>query len=173
MKTQRSGRKLLIAALLLMPLMIGTSPIVPLHRYIIKGHISRPEGREKGNFIVTVMAKFVTNLPEPEVWELTSDTGPRPSNYIQCITDSTGLFYLDVSSTRKADSIAVKVSAPDKPAFVSTYVSLKDAVLTEIVSRYSNPTEPGCSGCGSEPQYSTYVSTFQYTFPDKTVNLPY
>lgn len=173
MKLFSTKWKILLAAVMVLPFMIGTSPIIPIHRYTIKGQISRPEGRGKANFVVTVMGKFVSNLTEPQEIELTSFIYPKSSNRIQSVTDSTGMFTLDVSIDRKADSIAVKVSAPDKPSFVSSYISLKDAALTEIVSRYTDPTQPGCSGCGSEPKYTNYVSTYQYTFPDQTVSLPY
>lgn len=164
--------KLLISALILLPFIVGNSPLVPFHEYKVTGHIQRTGGGLKQNFILTLIAKYSSTLDE-KVIELKSSNGPSPSNYIQCITDSSGLFYLDVTTKEKADSLAIIVSTVDKESYESKFISLNEFKKTESYIDITNDTKYGCMGLSSEPVFEKQLERYIYTYEDQKITIPY
>ncbi|MGE5682025.1 MAG: hypothetical protein ACM34K_14245 [Bacillota bacterium] len=172
MKPKFINWKHLLIIIFTLPFIIGTSPKPALHQFILRGHIDRPGNREKQDFIITLAVKFSYDQNR-QVVELTSGTGAQPGNYNQSVTDSSGMFYLDVTATRPVDSIAVKVKAVDRTDYISHFFSVDEAVKTEVRSKWQSGNASGCMGCGTEPEYTDYISAYQYHFPEMTVNVPY
>ncbi len=160
-----------IAILILLPIMLGTSPRpLPYHEYVIHGSLARASEGSKQNFVVSLVRRM-RNFDPDSLVELVPGWALYTSPALKAITDTNGAFMLDVQATSIADSIGIKVSAADKPVYVSGLIAVP-STRTEITEQ-SPSTSHGCHGCESTTGPDTYVVGYRYQFPDLSLAIPY
>lgn len=159
-------------ALLFGPMIFGTTPTPPYHQYLVEGHVQRSTGGPKQNFLVTMLGRFsVLSAPTDTTLELVGKNILYPSNVSKSVTDTSGHFLLNLNAQWKADSLAIKVVAPDKPDYVASFFFVPEANATftgEIPAESS-----GCNDCATVTPGGSFIAGYQYQLPDQTVVLPY
>jgi hypothetical protein len=154
--------------LILLPLIVGTSPLPPpYHQYRVTGTIERAGGGPKQNYVVSLVGKFAGFLPDSIIDISSFDSGTVD----QCITDTSGYFYIDARAFAEADSISIKVSAADKEPFIAP--RWLHPVASIVITGELNTQEPGCTGCSSvETASSPYVKGYLYMFETQRIVIP-
>lgn len=169
-KVTLTNSPLLLTAgiLILLPFIVGTSPLPPpYHQYRVTGTIERAGGGPKQNYVVSLVGKFHGFLPDSIIDISSFDPGAVD----QCITDTSGYFYLDARAFAEADSISFKVSAVDKEPFIAP--RWLHPVASIVITGEINTHEPGCNGCSSvEPSSSSYVKGYLYMFETQRIVIP-
>lgn len=85
----------------------------------------------------------------------------------KAVTDSSGLFVLDPQTGFKADSLAIRVSAVDRPTYPSELFALP-ASRTEIL-RQTAAEMSGCRGCETVTPAGSYVESYRYEISVTTI----
>lgn len=116
MNPSRSSRmkrlaQVLIGSVLLLPWIIATSTTPPpYHQYEVRGTIARPAGGDLQNFSILLYGLSGTGtyhrLPGSYTPPITDDVRPG-------LTDSSGAFYVQMTSPDTIDSLKIAVLAPD------------------------------------------------------------
>jgi hypothetical protein len=167
---RRSTLSILII-LLLGPVIFGTEPLPPpYHQFRASGQLARTTGASKENFIVTLVGKFSYPARDTTI-VLTSGFAYYPSKTPVSMTDTSGIFYLDLKSQFKPDSVAVQVSAVDKPITFGTFLAVPEPSITFTEEYQEQRT--GCSSCATSEPMHTYVTGYQYQLPTLFVTIPY
>ena len=162
---------LLVAFCLYFSVSIATPPtLAPYHQYNVSGKIERISNSSKANFVVSLVGKF-SDINKDSIINITKVNTTEKNENEKYLTDSTGNFIIIVSSTIKADSLAVKVSAPDKQDVIGFFFTVGAPSFT-VQSEYVEDR------MGCECEYSTdakkYAETkyYRYDFQNKTVTIP-
>lgn len=160
-----------IAVMILFQLTIGTEPLPPpYHQYFVSGIILRGPGLPLNNFVVSLRGKFPYSTPDSVVSVMVYRVTANNERY-PAVTDTAGRFYLIVATLPKADSLALEITAADKPTVLGQMIAVPRqgiSLTTEDVV-----AEPGCSGCGKEPDSRVRVIGYQYFLPEQTINLTF
>jgi hypothetical protein len=159
-----------LSAWMLGSIVFGSAILPPAyHEYIIQGQVERQNGGSRENFVLTLAAKFHF-LPQDSIIELTDGRILYPSNISISVTDTGGHFYLDLKTGDKADSIAIKVAAVDRPAYLSPFMVVPQPSRTLMGETQSQTS--GCKGCENITPAESYVAGYEYQFPDQIIVLP-
>ena len=157
--------------LLLGPLILGTEPLPPpYHEFLQAGYVDRPFGGSKQHFIVSLVGRFPYYYPDSTI-ELAAGLALSSSNAAVSVTDTAGFFRIDVKCPVKPDSLAIQVSAVDKPVLRGPFFPVPEASMT-ITGEYQDP-HSGCSGCNTNEPMQTYVKGYRYQLPIQRIALPY
>lgn len=152
-------------------LSIATEPsLPPYHQYYVTGRIERLSNGNKSLFVVSLVGKFNT-INQDSLVAIKGMYVQKKGENETYVTDSTGIFSLRISSQEKADSLAVKVSAPDKPDGIGAMFAVERPSAT-FTSEYINQRQ-GCE-CEYSTDAQTYTRTdyYRYDFSNKNVTIP-
>lgn len=162
--------RIVLAALILSPFVFGEEPqLPPYHQYLLVGELSRSNAGPKENFVVTLVGQFSTPFPDTTL-ELLPPLAFFESDAIWSVTDTSGKFMIDVKSEFKADSIAIKVTAVDKPDYVGSSFFVPQPGTT-IMGEHKR-SGSGCNGCNNVEPTQSYVKGYRYQFPYQVVLVP-
>lgn len=162
---------IIFGAVVLSRILFGTAPTPPpYHQYLVQGEVQRSTGGGKQNFLVTLVGKFSTPQRDTTI-ELVRANILYPSNISVIVTDTSGYFVLDLRTQDKADSLAIKVVAVDKPAYVGSFFFVPQAAVT--LKGETQEESSGCNGCGTDIPKQSYTVGYQYALPRQIVTLPY
>jgi hypothetical protein len=160
----------LVVIVALTPFTFATEPLPPpYHQYILSGTVIRTSDGPKAFFVVSLAGKF-SMVRSDSTFGLAGFYSYHQGDKTESITDSSGAFFLQVTLGMKADSLALKVAAPDKPAVLGEFFGIPD-VGVATTGTFSE-TEPGCSGCSKDPATTTQIIGYTYTLPDKSIVIP-
>jgi hypothetical protein len=133
----------------------------------VSGVIERQSGGPKQNYVVGMVGKF-SAIYRDSIVEIISYSSNEISKYV---TDTSGYFYIEARSSSKADSIAIKISAVDKLAFVSQKWLIPSTGLASMGE--SGSEQPGCTGCGAtEVTSEPYIKGYLYMFEEQRITIP-
>jgi hypothetical protein len=141
----------------------------PHHQYFVEGLLQRPNGAPKQNFLVTLVAR-VARVQGDTTIELVLPNVAYPGPINVCITDTSGHFSLSPMSHYKADSLAIKIVAVDRPDYLCAFVPAPAADFT--VTGKLQGEESGCRACSTDPSSESYVVGYQYHLIQQTCVLP-
>ncbi|HEX7572520.1 MAG TPA: hypothetical protein VF514_05460, partial [Bacteroidota bacterium] len=154
----------------LAPFTFANEPLPqPYHQYVLNGTVLRASNGPKALFIVSLTGKFSMIRSDSAV-DLSAVYSYHQGDRTQSITDSSGAFSLQVTLGMKADSLALKVAAPDKPVVIGGLFGIPN-VGVEVTGTFGE-TEPGSSGCSKDPVTTTQIIGYRYTLPDKSIVIP-
>lgn len=150
---------------------VATSPPTPpYHQYYVMGKIERVSNGNKANFVVSLVGKFnIINIDS--VVDIKGRYISRNNENGRYLTDSSGYFSILVSSSEKADSLALKVSAPDKQDVIGLFFDIGEP---SFISKYESTEDR--TGCNCE--YSTdakkniVTDYYRYDFHNIVVTIP-
>lgn len=161
-----------IAIALLGSLSLGTSPFPPpYHQYNVMGFLERSSGESKENFSVILLAKL-PNSPDTGFQHLRGINwryGDLPVGF----TDSSGAFYVRVSSNIKADSLRLAVIVPDKPLTLGIPFYVDGSLAIPNTEVYTAEKEPGCAGCSVQPETKERIVFYSYNFDNKIITISF
>jgi hypothetical protein len=161
----------LVVIAALAPFTFANEPLPPpYHQYVLNGTVVRTSNGPKAFFVVSLAGKFSMIRSDTAV-DLSAVYYYQQGDRTQSITDSSGAFSLQVTLDMKADSLALRVAAPDKPVFAGELFGIPDAGV-EITGTFDE-AEPGCSGCSRNPATTTQIIGYKYTLPEKSILIPY
>ena len=150
---------------------IATEPTLPpYHQYFVTGKIERISNGKKGFFVVSLVGKF-SRINTDSLVDLSGTFRPQKNENKTFITDSSGSFSILISSMEKADSLAIKISAPDKQNVIGPLFSVGRASATFTIE-YTQPRE------GCECEYSTeahkqsVIEYYRYDFFNAIITIP-
>ena len=166
-----STYRLALAAVLLLPIVLGTSPRpAPYHEFIVHGFISRQAGGMKQNFVVSLVGRFRDFYPDSLI-DLDGSAVRHSSPAMKAVTDTSGSFWLDVQANFVVDSLAIKVSAVDRPLCFGELFPVPTS--RQEITEESAAEMRGCHGCETVSPAQTYVVGYRYQCPEQTVAVPY
>jgi hypothetical protein len=170
MKKRSFLRAVLVVIAALAPFTFANEPLPPpYHQYILSGRVIRTSNGPKALFVVSLAGKFSWARFDT-TFGLSLAYSYHQGDRTESITDSSGAFSLQVTLDTQADSLALKVAAPDKPVVLGEFFGIPN-VRTEITGTFGE-TEPGCSGCSKDPATTTQVIGYTYRLPDKSIVIP-
>jgi hypothetical protein len=161
----------IVAAVFLVPMMFGTSPLPPpYHEYLLEGKLSRPGGGTLQSFVVVLTGRSSVSGYDTTVVlneGLALSTSPASIS----ITDTSGHFFLDVQSRWMMDSLGIQVRAVDKPEYMSPMIDAP-AYRQEITGEVGGAST-GCRGCETTDPVDTYVKGYRYQVLSHDWPLPF
>jgi hypothetical protein len=144
-------------------------PPTPYHQYVLSGRVIRTSNGPRAFFVVSLAGKF-SMIRFDTTFGLSGVYSYHQGDKTASVTDSSGAFFLQVTLGVKADSLALRVEAPDKPVVLGEFFGIPDAGI-EITGSFGE-SEPGCSGCSKDPATTTRILGYTYTLPDKSIVIP-
>jgi hypothetical protein len=159
-----------LAACLLGPMIFGSATTPPpYHQYFVEGFLQRPNAAPKQNFLVTLVARVTLGEGDTTI-EFVLPNVAYPGSVNVSITDTSGHFWLSPMSHYKADSLAIRVVAVDRPDYLGAFVLAPAADFT--VTGKVQGEESGCRACSADPTSESYVVGYQYHLIPQTCVLP-
>jgi hypothetical protein len=151
----------------------GTSPPTPpYHQYSVWGVLERIGGGSRENFTVVLLAKS-RHHADSTFRMLNGIPNTRFSDRPVSLTDSTGAFFVRVSSHEAVDSLQVAVVIPGLPLIAGTPFAIDASQGVPSREWYTPPAEPGCSGCGTNPAPIERVVFYAYHMKDALIVIVY
>jgi hypothetical protein len=160
----------LVVIAALAPFTFANEPLPqPYHQYVLNGRVLRASNGPKALFIVSLAGKF-SMIRFDTTSGLSGAYSYHSGDKTESITDSSGAFSLQVTLGIKADSLALKVEAPDKPLVLGEFFGIPN-IGVGITGTFGE-AQPGCSGCSKDPVTSTQIIGYRYTLPDRSIAIP-
>ncbi len=161
--------ELCIAIAVLLPFSLATSPEpAPYHQYSVRGVLERPAGGSRRDFAVTLLGKF-ENLSDSAFQPFRTVTFPKYGDISIGLTDSSGVFFIRISSSFKADSLRLAVITPDRPMTLGVPFPADSSQSLPNTETYKTESEPGCSGCASDPGTNERITFYSYYIDNRTI----
>lgn len=143
--------------MLLAPFALSTSPLPPpYYRYELHGRVQTADGRPAQGILIVVYARTAY---DSTLWlaGYTGRDGDRPLG----VSSGDGSFALSVSTTTRAESLSIGMTAPGKVLALSHAFHPDSALAWPVKKKGMSMDERGCSGCGTGPSTIEYVEYYR------------
>ena len=144
----------------------------PYYQYSIRGTLERPAGGSRENFAVVALGKFQI-IADSGFQSFQSVSFPKYGDIPIALTDSAGVFFIRVSSTFNADSLRLAVVVPDMPLIQGVPFSSSGFQVIPNIESYELESQPGCSGCATDPTIEHRTTFYSYFIEDRTITIPF
>jgi hypothetical protein len=160
-----------VTAGILFPIVLGTTPrLPPYNEYVIHGSIVRQLGGPKQNFVVSLVGRFALFGPDSAI-DLQGIAIRSESPASKAVTDTSGMFFLDIQTEMKIDSLAVRVSAVDRSSYTGGMFATP--VTGDDISVTYPAQVSGCRGCETVTPAVTDVVGHRYSFQNQSYVVPF
>lgn len=165
--------KLCVAIVVLLPFSLATSPEPPpYHQYSIRGVLERPSGGSKKDFAIIALGKFQI-FADSGFLAFQGVTYPKYGDISIGLTDSTGTFFIRVSSATKADSLRLAVVVPDVPLTLGAPFTTDSSQVIPNTESYEVESQPGCFGCATDPETKQRITFYSYYIENRTITVSF
>lgn len=163
----------LLTILTVTPFLLADTPEPPpYHQYSVSGTLQRPGGGSTKDFAVTLLGWF-PDQNQSVFLPFEGVAYPLYSDHTIALTDSSGAFFVRVSSNFRADSVRLAVVIPENPAMPGNPWYIDGSVGIPTIIYYEVPGEPGCFGIEGDPVTESKTSFYSYLFFDQTISISY
>jgi hypothetical protein len=160
-----------IAIFFLFSMMFGTSPRpAPYYQYIVQGTITRDNGGQRQDFVVSLVGRFSQPGLDSAV-ELQGNILRSTSAASKAVTDSSGRFTLDVIANIEVDSLAIRVSGADKPIYVGSMFTPPST--SSDITETTQAQMSGCRGCETVTPSESFIVGHRFYVPDQVYTIPF
>ena len=155
--------------LLILSVSYSISIAPPYYQYLVPGYLVCDSLVDKSNNTFMLFGK--NNLYDSSYVALNGT--PHSNDRVVALSDSSGKFFLIVSSFQKQDSLKVGLIRPGEPVIYSNLHSPNEVGYIPVTSNYfisDDDNAVGCSSCGSEPRRSSAIVRYEYYSTDLNIN---